>query len=456
MNFQKSGSTAPAVHFLGAAQSVSGSMHLLEFGPYRFLLDCGANRSDRGKSSTNGIFPFDPREIDAVFLSHAHTDHCGNLPYLIRQGYRGPIYCTNATRDLISVMLNDGARINEGRGRYNTYSRGRNAQLFDYDDVDDTIDACIGVEYLENIEINQDVQIRFTDAGHILGSASIDIELTHEGKDFRLFFTGDLGRRGLPFVADPSSVPAADLIICESTYGGRSHDSLEIMESKMAKVVADTLARKGKVLIPAFSLGRTQLVLHYLRAWMAKGTVPKMPIFVDNPVASEISLIHGMYDDLLVPEIEDVPYEWLDSEDEAWERTSQREPCIILASGGMCEGGRIVPHLKHHIDDPRSAIVLVSFQAPDSLGAQLLSRSPSVRFDGRIWNKWIEVAEIKGFSGHADQSDFQTLMQDAVHGTTKVRLVHGEIESMRSLQAQLNNMGFADVAAPRRNEVVYL
>ena len=457
MKFEKYEMAAPSVSFLGAAQSVSGSMHLIQSGPYRYLLDCGVNRDDRGKTGSQGIsFPFDPASLDAVFLSHAHLDHCGNLPYLIRQGFRGPIYCTHATRDLIAVMLNDGARINEGRSRFSHSSRNSKQNLFDYDDVDDTLDACVGVDYSTSVSVNQDAQISFRDAGHILGSASIAMDLLHQNREIQIYFTGDLGRRGLPFVADPTAVPPADLIICESTYGGRVHDSLEQMAAKMAYAIRSTIDRKGKVLIPAFSLGRTQLVLHYLQKWMAEGLIPKLPIFIDNPVASEISQVHNLYDDLLVPEIEGVPFQWLESDDEATECSVQSDPCIILASGGMCDGGRILHHLRYHVDDPRSTIITGSFQAPDSLGAQLLSRSPRVRFDGRLWNKWIEVAEVKGFSGHADQNDFDVLMRDAASSTSRVRLVHGEPEAMRSLQHQLTNLGFADVAAPRRNEIVYL
>lgn len=453
-NFER---VSPTVSFLGAAQSVSGSMHLIRSGPHKFLLDCGVNRDDRGRNGQQGVsFPFDPSSIDAVFLSHAHLDHCGNLPYLIRQGFRGPIYCTHATRDLVSVMLNEGARIHEGRNRFAYGGRNSAQSLFDYDDVDDTLDACVGVDYLQKIPVNSDVQICFFDAGHILGSASISIDLLYAGLEYQIYFTGDLGRRGLPFVADPTVVPPADLIICESTYGGRIHDSLDEMATKMANAIRSTIARKGKVLIPAFSLGRTQLVLHYLQKWMSEGIVPILPIFIDNPVASEISFVHDSFDNLLVPEIANVPFDWLESDEEATERSVQSEPCIILASGGMCDGGRILHHLRYHIDDPRSTIITVSFQAPDSLGAQLLSRSPCVRFDSRLWNKWIEVAEVKGFSGHADQNDFDVLMRDAASKTGRVRLVHGEPEAMRSLQQQLSAMGFADVSAPRRNEVVSL
>ena len=452
----------PTVTFLGAAQSVSGSMHLLEAGPYRFLLDCGLHRGPREEArQRNSTFPFDPATIDAVFLSHAHVDHCGNLPNLVRQGFTGPIYCTPATRDLIAVMLEDSARIQEdeaetSRIASNHGGRPATRALYKRSDVHDTIDHCVGVEYDKPVTVNPNVQIRFIDAGHILGSAIVAITLTHAGREYRITFSGDLGRRGLPYLREPSAVPAADLIICESTYGGKTHDTLEGMSAKMADVVKRTAARGGKILIPAFSLGRTQLVLHYLREWMASGLLPRLPLYVDSPLAHGIAIVHEEYSEFLTPQVEEIPFEWLVSADDAWYRTTQSGSCIIVASGGMCEGGRIIQHLKHHIDDPRSTVVLVSYQAPNSLGSQLLLPLPTVRFHGRTWNKWIEVAQINGFSGHADQDDFDALLRGAAQDTRRVRLVHGEPPQMLALAGQLRGMGFADVGVPTREEVVTL
>lgn len=449
----------PKVTFCGAAQAVSGSMHLLECGQYRFLLDCGLFRGSREESRRlNSNFPFDPSTIDAVFLSHAHVDHCGKLPNLIQQGFTGPIYCTPPTKDLIEVMLEDSARINENENEMLANSRNpRNGQfLFDYEEVDRVIETCVGVNYLEPFDVNPDVQIRFIDSGHILGSAMIEFKGRIDSRVYSIVFTGDLGRRGVPYVAEPSPVPAADLIICESTYGGKTHDSLEAMSAKMSAIVTSTFERGGKVLIPAFSLGRTHLVLYYLRLWMAKGLLPRMPIYVDSPLAQKIDNVFHKHKDSLSPELEEIPCEWLESEDDALQRSTQREQCIIVASGGMCEGGQIVQHLKQHIDDPRSTIVLVSYQAPDSMGAQLLSPIPTVRFHGKTWNKWIEVAEVKGFSGHADKDDFEWLLRGAVGGTSQVRLVHGEPQRLLALEKQLTEMGFADVRAPNRMETVTL
>jgi len=450
----------PTVTFLGATHSVSGSIHLIEAGLQRFLLDCGLFRGPREEARLrNSFFAFDPTRIDAIFLSHAHMDHCGNIPNLVRQGFDGPIYCTHATRDLIAVMLEDSARIHERENNSAHRARFRRDQqtaLFDLEDVERTIELCVGVDYLETVQVNPDVQIRFIDSGHILGSAMIAIQLRHEGSTYTITFTGDLGRRGVPFVAEPSVVPPADLLICESTYGGKLHDSLEAMAEKMSMLVTRTFERGGKVLIPAFSLGRTHLVLHYVRKWMASGRLPTMPIYVDSPLAQKVDLVFDKYRDVLVLEEQSIGYEWLETEDDAWFRTTSQEPCIIIASGGMCEGGRIVQHLKQHIDDPRSTIVLVSYQAPNSMGAQLLSHSPTVFFHGQVWNKWIEVSEVKGFSGHADRDDFDLLLRGAVRDTGKVRLVHGEPEQMLALASQLLAMGFSDVGAPKRKEKVAL
>lgn len=462
MNAYSSNSSAPPrVTFLGAARSVTGSMHLLEVGPHRVLLDCGLHRGPRDEARTrNRHLPFDPTTIDAVVLSHAHIDHCGNLPNLVRQGFAGSIYCTPATRDLIAVMLADSARIQEGDAEVAGVVGGRRQPdrrpLYTRQDASETVERCVAVGYNSPHAVNADVQLRFTDAGHLLGSAITSLTIQHKQREHRVTFTGDLGRRGLPYLREPSSVPAGDLIICESTYGGRTHDTVAGMAAKMSDVVRRTVARGGKVLIPAFSLGRTQIVVHYLRRWMADGVLPRLPIYVDSPLAEEIDLVCEDHASYLDADAEEIDMEFVLDADDAWYRTTQRDPCVIVASGGMCEGGKIVQHLKHHLDDPRSSLVLVSYQAPGSLGSQLLEQKPSVRFHGRTWNKWIEVAQVNGFSGHADEPDFQALLGAAVGSTGRVRLVHGEPAQSEALAASLRQMGFADVGVPDREEVVAL
>jgi metallo-beta-lactamase family protein len=464
----------PTVTFWGAARTVTGSMHLVEIGPYRLLLDCGLVRGPRDESRQhNRDFPFDPATLDAVVLSHAHVDHCGNLPNLVRQGFQGPIYCTPATRELVAVMLADSARIQEEDANVVSVVRahphggsaggGRGPRpdergpLYTRQDARTTVSQCVTLDYGQVGAINPDVQVRLGDAGHILGSAIVSLRASQGGREYRLTFTGDLGRRGLPFLREPSPVPAADLIVSESTYGGRTHETVEGMAARMGDVVRRTVARGGKVLIPAFSLGRTQLVIHYLRRWMADGVLPTLPIYVDSPLAAQIAKVYERYPGALVPEQPGgPPAEYLASLEEAHERSVQRDPCVIVASGGMCEGGRIVHHLRLHVDDPRSSLVLVSYQAPHLVGARLLEKRPTVRFHGRNWNKWIEVAELNGFSGHADQNDFQVLLRSAAEDTGRVRLVHGEPEQAEALAATLGRNGFPDVEVPHRGETVSL
>jgi metallo-beta-lactamase family protein len=451
----------PSVTFWGAAQSVTGSMHLVEVGAHRLLLDCGMVRGRRDESRLrNARFPFDPAGLDAVILSHAHTDHCGNLPNLIRQGFRGPIYCTPATRDLAAIMLADSGRIHEEdaaiAGIVQPASAEEGAPLYTRGDARRVIDHCIPVPYEQTFPIGDQVQLRFVDAGHILGSAVTVLTFTQAGHQRRLTFTGDLGRRGVPFLRPPPLVPAADLIISESTYGGRRHDTLEAMAAKMAAVVRGVLARGGKLLIPAFSLGRTQVVLHFLQRWMRDGVVPRLPIYVDSPLAAEIAEVYRRYNDAFeqLPAAGLPPVHYCRSPEEAREVSVLAEPCVLVASGGMCDGGRILQHLRLHLDDPRCSIVLVSYQAPHSLGAQLLQLRPTVRFHGRNWNKWAEAVSISGFSGHADHDDFLALLGPAAAETGKVRLVHGELPQAEALAADLRRVGFADVAIPHREELV--
>jgi metallo-beta-lactamase family protein len=436
-------------------------MHLVETGSQRLLLDCGLVRGRRDEArQRDKRFPFDPASLDAVVLSHAHTDHCGNLPNLVRQGFRGPIYCTPATRDLATIMLTDTGRIHEEDAAVADILSPKHSEettpLYTRGDSGRTVDHCVPIPYEHDFAVSEDVQLRFVDAGHILGSALTVLTFRYAGRTHRLTFTGDLGRRGIPFLRPPPPVPAADLILSECTYGGRRHDTLEMMAAKMSKVIRGTLERGGKILIPAFSLGRTQVVLHFLQRWMRDGILPRLPIYVDSPLAADIAAVYQHYGDAFehLPAAGLPPVHYFRSPEEAREVSMLAEPCVLIASGGMCEGGRITGHLRLHLDDPRCSIVLVSYQAPQSLGAQLLQLRPTVRFHGRRWNKWAEVVSINGFSGHADHDDFLALLSPALGATGKIRLVHGELQQAEALAADLRKIGFADVAVPHREEHV--
>jgi metallo-beta-lactamase family protein len=455
----------PSITFFGATESVHGSMHLLDTGFRRILFDCGRNNESHSTTQRNPhrrpkpLFPFAPAELDAVLLTHAHSDHCGNLPYLVKQGFEGPIYCSQATRELIEIILHDNARMNEqekDRARYysNPLAASRSRDTFGHDDVDRTLDQCQTVSLAGSTSIDSQIQFRAYDSAHVLGSVMYEVDFESNVGPKKFVFTGDLGRRGLPFVGAPGKVPAGDLIVCESTYGGRSHEPFESTMEKLCQTVRQSMDQGGKVLIPAFSLGRVHLVRYCLVQAMERGDIPTVPIYLDSPLSEMLEDVYReFYEPGLLDRLESRS-EWLMSSDEAWFRTTQREPAIIVASGGMCDGGRILDHLKYHIDDPRASLILVSHQSETSLGAQLLQPSPTVRFHGRIWNKWIQVKQISGFSAHADTDDFEFLLGDAIEQTGKVCLVHGEAAAKTALKHRLDQLGFGEVIIPTHHEIV--
>jgi metallo-beta-lactamase family protein len=464
--------TDPTLTFWGAAQAVTGSMHLFEVGNQKVLLDCGLYQGRRDEARVrNSRFPFHPHQIDAVVLSHAHVDHCGNLPTLVRQGFHGPIYCTPATRSLLEVMLADSARIQEEDAAHlniqRHYAEPWVQPLYTQGDVRNTLDLCVGVPYEKDREIIRDVHLRFLDAGHILGSAMVYLRVTADGRERTLLYTGDLGRRGIPFLRETAPLPATDVIACESTYGGRLHEPIEDTAKKLWDAVRRTIARGGKVLIPAFSLGRTQLIVHYLRQGIRQNQLPAFPVYVDSPLAADIAGVYREHTDCLDPALaasmKDDP-EFLGSDTVRYVRSFEESlllstrpgPCVLVASSGMCDSGRIVHHLKHNVDDPRCTIILVSYQAHGTTGRRLLEPKPTVRFLNRDWNKWTEVVHLDGFSGHADKTDFLAYLGPLVGKTPRVRLIHGEREQAGTLAQALREIGFTDVSIPESGDFIRL
>jgi metallo-beta-lactamase family protein len=451
--------------FLGAAQFVTGSMHLLEAEGRRFLLDCGIilGRSP-AVAERNRQFPFAPASIDAVIISHAHVDHCGNLPNLVAQGFAGPIYCTPATRDLMAIMLSDSARIQEEHaqisriiGTPDEYSTGG---IYTGHEVQLALDRCVAEPYDRPFRLAPGVTVRFVDAGHLLGSAMTQITIDAAGRERSVTYTGDLGRPALRFLRPPAPLPPSDVIISESTYGARVHQSVDELARVLKEVVRRTIERGGKVLIPAFNLGRSQLVVHYIQHWMRQGELPAVPLFVDSPLAADITEVHHLYPELLAepfrPDAAHPVTQYVRDRRASRELNTQRGPCILVASGGMCEAGRIVNHLEHNVDDPRTTIVLVSYQAPGSLGRKLLDRGPTVSFRGRRWNKWAEVVDLNGFSAHADQTDLRDYFRPLVDRQPRIYLVHGEPEQAHALAAVLRDAGFPDVTIPQRGDSIRL
>jgi metallo-beta-lactamase family protein len=446
-------------------------MHLVEAAGRKVLLDCGLVRGHRSHPRPHdGHFPFAAATLDAVVLSHAHIDHCGNLPNLVRHGFTGPIYCTPATRDLLALMLANSARLQEEDavvlGVIGHPAASEPLPLFTQHDVDQTLRQCRAVPYNQTWEIGPDVQARLVDAGHILGSAMVALTIAWQGRTGQLTFTGDLGRRGTPLLRNPAPVPAADLLISESTYGARALEAPARAVEALEALVRQTVERGGKVLIPAFSLGRTQVVAHVLEQAIRAGRVPEVPVFIDSPLAANIADVYQRHADCLDEDkagptgsaklLDLRPVRYVRSPEESKDLSTQRHPCVIVAPSGMCEGGRIVGHLKHNVDDPRCSVILVTYQAPHTPGRQLLQRGPTVRLHGRAWNKWADVVYLAGFSGHADRGDLLAFLGPLAERKPKVRLVHGEADQAEALASGLREQGFQDVGIPSPGETVPL
>jgi len=454
----------PALTFWGAASAVSGSMHLLEWGKRRVLLDCGLYQGRRDIArQRNEQFPFHPHHVDAVIISHGHIDHCGNLPTLVRQGFRGTIFATPPTRDLLRIMLRDSAKIQEEDAAHlniaRNYAEPWYEPLYTLADVEQVLDRVVAIPYHQEIDLGGGASFRFIEAGHIIGSALVHVRFSGASRDRTLTFSGDLGRRGLPLLKPAGEIPPADLLVCESTYGNRLHEPVAATVDKLYQVIRQTISRGGKVLIPAFSLGRCQLIIHFLQKGLAAGMIPRIPIFVDSPLAAEVAEVYRGHPDSLHPEVAAAVrnghgilggdgVQYIRGFEESLHLASSPGPSVVIASSGMCDAGRIVSHLKHCVDDPRCTVALVSYQAQGTTGRRLMEPKPTIRFAGKDWNKWIEVVHLEGFSGHADQEDFLAYLRPLLGRVGKIRLIHGEREQALALAASLRQIGFDDVGVP--------
>lgn len=440
--------------FLGAAGEVTGSQHLLECGDRRILFDCGMFQGHRAESrAKNERFLCDPKRLDAVILSHAHTDHCGNLPGLYKAGFRGPIFCTPATADVARVMLYDSAGIQEEDAKYlrKKLHAGHPAiePLYDEGHVKATLKLMEEIPYGEWHFLADDVKLRFTDAGHILGSAITELELTENGEWKRIVFTGDLGRRGLPLLRDPQLVEGCDVLITESTYGNRVHPPAHDIEVHLERIIRRAEQRGGRVIIPAFSLGRTQTLVYFLNRLFNQNRLPPLPVYVDSPLSNEITAVYKRHlrdlDSQVQHELQldHDPFtfpglRYVKSSAESAGLNRLNEPFVVIASSGMCESGRILHHLKHGASDDRNTIVMIGFQAAHTLGRRIQERQPYLRIFDRESPLRADVETLSGLSAHADAEDFKWWFDSFSHnrGIGRAFIVHGETDAAQAL-AQL-------------------
>ncbi|MEW6545166.1 MAG: MBL fold metallo-hydrolase [Nitrospirota bacterium] len=443
------------ISFHGAARSVTGSRHLIQAGGARILLDCGLFQGRREESDRhNRYLGFEPRSLDAVLLSHAHIDHSGALPVLARHGFGGRVHVTRATGDLAAVMLEDAARIQESDCAYINRKEGRRGKqcrrpYYDLDDVQALTSRFSGVRYDDPFTVRPRVNASFHDAGHILGSAAIRLSVTAGGSTTTVLFTGDLGRKQMPILRDPEAPPPCDVLIIESTYGDRVHgESDETIKARVQELVAQAVARRSKVIVPAFAVGRTQDLVMRIKELVREKRIEPVPIYIDSPLAIKATEIFRRHPECYDEETYrtfaagDDPFaaryiRYVSSVQESAKLNDLAGPCVIIAASGMCEGGRVLHHLKHAIQDEANVVAIVGFQAEHTLGRKLVEGWETVPIFGVPTPRRAQVVRFNGLSAHADREDLLAYVRAIVPKPARVFVVHGEEKQAFALAAAI-------------------
>lgn len=439
------------IQFCGAATGVTGSCYWITTKDHQFILDCGQFQGGKEQEKQNFLpFPFPVDQIEFVLLSHAHIDHCGRLPLLVKRGFRGKIYCTDATADLLEVMLKDSAYIHEKEAEWQNRKNQRAGidpvePLYTTKDAEDALKLVFPVRYDQLIEINGHVKIVYNDAGHILGSAITEIWLQEDGKSSKLVFSGDLGVVNRPILRDPTHIKSADYLILESTYGNRLHPANATSIEQLLEIVVKTTRRGGTVVIPAFAVGRTQELLFEFNRFYEEGTkyksdLDKLMIYVDSPMATTATEVFKRNAQVFDEETKDYILKGdmpLDFKNLKFTRTSEeskelnfdRTPKVVISASGMCDAGRIRHHLKHNLWDPKSSVVFVGYQAEGTLGRAILDGIKEVKLFGDTIHVNAEIYNLEGFSGHADQAGLLEWLGGFKAKPKEIFLVHGEEEA---------------------------
>ncbi len=461
------------LRFLGAAQTVTGSMHLLRASGGSILLDCGLYQGRRRESAErNRNLPVSPKEVDAVVLSHAHIDHIGALPILFKHGYRGPVFCTPATRDLCAVMLRDAAHIQSADARFLRKQAARSGEstddiidpLYEEHDVLEALRHFISIPYHHKANLPGGVDLTFLDAGHVLGSAISLLDSVGHG---RICFTGDLGRGNMPILRDPEIPKNVTTLVMESTYGDRLHDPIEKMDGDLAAAISRTIKRGGKVLIPTFALERAQEVLYALKTLFKNRSIPRVPVYIDSPLAARVTDIFRLhpecYDDDARAQIHahESPFDFdmlahLDEASESKVVSASETPAIVLAGSGMCEAGRILHHLRNGIESDKNTVIIVGYQAQHTLGRRLVEKRQRVKILGVERERRAEIVVLNGFSAHADQRDLLAFAQSCRrHGPVQTTaLVHGDLAPQKALAAKLTEAGLNNIIIPAQGDTL--
>ncbi len=461
--------------FWGAAQTVTGSMHEVQAGGARYLLDCGTFQGRRRDArDRNSQFPFPARDVRAVVLSHAHIDHSGNLPTLVKNGFEGPIWTSPATADLCEPMLLDSAHLQERDAEFVNKRAWRKKLLgieagTAVEPVYSTVDVEATLPLLRRsllhtpTEIGDGVTYESFEAGHMLGSTSVVLEVREGTGTIRLAFSGDVGRVNLPIIPDPESCPKADYLIMESTYGDRLHKDLGAVEDKLAEVIIGTAERGGRIVVPAFAVGRSQQLVYLLNLLYEQNRIPKIPVFVDSPLAVKTTKVFRAHEEAYDLETKDGiaagddPFEfdrlkYIQDVSESKALNDLRGPFVVISSSGMCEGGRILHHLRNSVEDPRNTILITGFQAANTLGRKIVDKQKEIPIFGESFRLRAEVVKLNELSGHADQRELLTWLKPAVPGLKRIFLVHGEPQAQTALARAIEEQYAVPVTIPARGE----
>jgi len=455
--------------FWGAARQVTGSMFLLELNDsYKILIDCGTDYDHRHNNSPSKLFNFNPAELDLVLLTHAHLDHSGNIPLLFLNGYKGQVLCTSSTLSLVQILLNDSASLNgkklkkrislNGKSLYNDNMEN----LYLEKQVQDATTHFVTLPFNQTFEVRKGLRIIFIPTGHLLGAANIVLEVDEDGTTKKIAFSGDLGRANYPLLKDPQGLPQVDYVVCESTYGNRYHEDEnpeELLEEVITRTCVDI---SGRLIIPAFSTGRTQSLLYVLNKLHKKGKLPRIKIFADSPMALLSTKIYEEYVDQLNDEAQEFDREHgglfdfdnliqIDNYKDSKAISNYYEPCIIISSSGMLSGGRMQMHIKKNIRNPYSTILLVGYSAEGTPGYDLVRGNRTLRLKGKSYPVAANVVTTDVFSGHADRDDLINFIKPQKN-LKKVFLVHGEVPSLEAFKEGLQEEGFKDVVIPDRGE----
>ena len=471
------------LYSLGAAEEVTGSKHIFEVDGRQFMVDCGAFQGKRRESDEkNRNFDIEADKIESVILTHGHYDHCGLLPMLNKKGFTGNIYATPATRDIANLIMMDSARIQARDAEFLAKQAAKKGErfswkpLFTEEDCIKTVDQIVSLSYNRKMYIGSNVQLEFFDAGHILGSAfaSVTVKGNHKGScgtsvngdETRILYTGDIGRKQKPIIRDPAiNIPAPDYIFMESTYGNRKHETVEFAVKELERVVRAACARKGKIIIPSFAVERAQELVFYLHLLTDKKRIPSIPIYVDSPMATNVTSVFRVHPECYDPSVNEAflkhhknPFgfgslSFTSSVEESKALNDKTGPMIIISADGMCEAGRILYHLANNICDPRNTILIVGYMAENTLGRKLLDGEKEVHILGDTYQVGANIEQIDAFSAHADYTEMTEWLNEIDTGRLKnIFLVHGETEAQSFFKNYLNENGYNNVSIVKYGE----